>query len=108
MTPSDSVRILRVGTLGLTTGRWPVIGVHPDFVQREWPAPGFLREAPLGHRRWIVRYSDQDIALVEHEEEITPDADVLLEEDGAYGHEAAEKVLALATESSRGTRPGLQ
>ena len=92
LTPSDAIRAIRVGDLGLIRGKWPIIGHAASWTRSDWPMPTFVRRDPLSRRAWRVYHSDTDPNLVDREE--LEQYESTLEDDALYGAGAAELVLA--------------
>src|SRR5437016_3923009 len=85
--PSKAVLRLRFGDLGLINGKWPMIGMVPDWDRSQWRIPDFARRPP-GMRPVLVRYSDLDPMRVEAEYPIEDDSN--LPTDSSSGQEAVE------------------
>jgi len=95
----DAVLCIRVTSLGLIRGTWPIIG-HAEFWQRsEWPMPVFVR--PEGRRVWLVYYADDNPNRTEAEALAAPET-TGLGIDSLYGDGAAEFVLTQALTEGRG------
>ena len=89
--PSDAIRIIRVGDLGLIRGEWPIIGQANSWERSHWPMPPFARLDPLSRKAWRVYHSDSDPNLIDREE--PEQYESTLEDDGLFGAGAAELVL---------------
>ena len=89
--PSDAVRVLRVGDLGLIRGEWPIIGQTTSWKRSDWPMPPFVRRDPLSRRAWRVYHSDTDPNLIDREEPEPYES--ALEVEGLSGSVAAETKL---------------
>jgi hypothetical protein len=90
--PSDAVRRLRTGDLGLLNGNWIVIGDSDDWQRAAWPMPSFIRRADALQRAWRATYSEQDPSKLEREESVPYDTSGL-ESDSLYGYGATELLL---------------
>lgn len=93
--PSDAIRVLQVGDLGILEGQWQIVGSSPEWERSEWPIPPFARYELLTDRVWKVSYSDTNPNQVVQEEQIDP-KDVSFGRDALYGSEAAEIELTEA------------
>ena len=90
--PSDAVRRLRTGDLGLLNGNWNVIGHSAAWDRAEWPMPAFIRRADALQRAWRATYSEADPSKLEREESV-PYETAGLESDSLYGYGATELLL---------------
>src|SRR5581483_12073208 len=81
--PSDAIRAIRVGDLGLIRGKWPMIGHAASWTRSDWQMPTFIRRDPLSRRAWRVYHSDTDPNLIAREE--PEQYESTLEDDGLYG-----------------------
>lgn len=90
--PSDAIRVMRFGDLGLIKGQWPILGKlegwHPDH----WPIPEFGRREPTG-RAFRVIYSAEDLRGPVREEPISAEECDQLPRDALSGAGAVERVL---------------
>jgi hypothetical protein len=94
--------VLRIGDLGLVSGRWPITGNDPLWIRSDWPMPVFIRREILPpFRNWRVYYSDTDPNEV-IKEELEPSDRLELPEDILSGYGAAEiRLTKLLASSSR-------
>src|SRR5262245_29429759 len=60
LAPSDALRVMRFGDLGLTRGRWPILGRLDEWRPEDWPIPAFGRREPTG-RAFRVLYRAEDL-----------------------------------------------
>lgn len=90
--PSDAVRRLRTGDLGLVNGSWRIIGNSEIWDRKVWPMPSFIRRADSLKRAWRATYSEADPGKLEREESV-PYETVGLESDSLYGYGATELLL---------------
>ncbi|WP_198432657.1 immunity 26/phosphotriesterase HocA family protein [Burkholderia ubonensis] len=56
--PTDAIKCVRLGDLGMVNGEWPIIGASPGWAREDWPMPSFIKQDPLSNRVWLVRYAD--------------------------------------------------
>lgn len=65
LSPEQTVLRLRFGDLGLIDGKWPIVGLIPNWKRPHWPMPDFIRvEDRIGdERKYLVRYSDSDPSI---------------------------------------------
>lgn len=97
--PSDAILIAWFGPLGIEWGKWPLIPSTRPFRREEWPVPKFKRIDSLKPEKgWLVEYSQEVGGISESApvREIYCNARDLngLPDDGVYGYEAIEIVLA--------------
>lgn len=92
LSPSDAIKVICVGDLGLINREWKVIGELPNWDRSQWVVPQFVRREDITNRCWLVTYSDEDVNVIESEELLKKDR-VDLEDDSAWGHGAVEKML---------------
>jgi hypothetical protein len=85
---ADAVRVLRISSLRMVNGSWPILGVDQNWFRDQWPMPRFLRREPISNRTWIVEYSDSDPSNRISETRTHPDTK--LELDDLYGAGAVE------------------
>ncbi|MGH9182721.1 MAG: Imm26 family immunity protein [Acidimicrobiales bacterium] len=90
--PSDAVRVMRFGDLGLIKGQWPILGTLEGWDPEDWPIPAFGRREPSG-RAFRVIYSPEDLRGPVREEPITDDECDRLPRDALSGAGAVELVL---------------
>lgn len=90
--PSEAIRVMRFGDLGLVKGQWPVLGQRGEWQPDEWPIPDFGRREPTG-RAFRVIYSADDLRGPVREEPITDSACDKLPRDALSGSGAVERVL---------------
>jgi hypothetical protein len=58
---SNAVLVRRFGDLGMIRGKWPVLGVSPDWKAADWPLPDFVRFETDASRAWLVKYAEDDV-----------------------------------------------
>jgi hypothetical protein len=90
--PSEVIRVIRFGALGLIEGRWPVLGKLEDWEADDWPIPVFGRRDISG-RAFRVTYSGEDLTDPVREEPISEDECDTLPRDALGGAGAVERVL---------------
>lgn len=90
--PTEALRRLRVGDLGLLNGEWPVLGDALNWTREDWPMPTFVRRDDLSKRVWRVYYDDADPSQLEREEPVSHEISAL-ESAGLYGYGAVEILL---------------
>lgn len=91
--PGDAILVGKVGDLGLSQGKWPIVGPLPGWDRGEWPMPVFVRYEELTGRSFRVTYDDDDPNKVVREEQVEPGAAEQAPKDGLMGAGFAEKVL---------------
>lgn len=98
--PSDALRVIRFGDLGLVKKRWAILGKAKNWRQEDWPIPAFGRREPTG-RVFRVIYSADDLRGSSREEPISDEECDRLPRDALSGAGAVELVLTdiLASES---------
>lgn len=100
--PSDALRVMRFGDLGLVKKRWPVLGKAKEWNPEDWPIPAFGRREPTG-RAFRVIYSADDLRGPVREEPISDEECDRLPRDALSGAGAVELVLTeLLASGSRG------
>lgn len=100
--PSDALRVMRFGDLGLIKGQWPILGKLEDWRDEDWPIPPFGRREPTG-RAFRVIYSAGDLRGPAREEPISDEECDRLPRDALSGAGAVELVLTqLLASGSRG------
>lgn len=92
----DAVLVGKFGHLGLTQGRWPVLGRLVSWVRSDWPMPVLVRYEELTGRSFHVFYDDDDPAKLLREEQIRPGTAEQGPRDGLMGAGFVEKVLTEA------------
>jgi hypothetical protein len=92
LNPSAAVKVVRVGDLNLINGKWPIIGHWTEFSRSEWCFPKFLRSDEIGHRAWIVEYSEDDPGLAIAKLPVAFGTSQL-DDDAAFGAGAVELML---------------
>jgi Immunity protein 26 len=90
--PSDVIRVVRFGDLGLIEGRWPVLGKLEDWEPADWPMPVFGRRDISG-QAFRVTYPPEDLAAPTREEPISDGECDVLPRDALGGSGAVERVL---------------
>ena len=90
--PSDALKALRMGDMGLANGRWPVIGDDPHWQRELWRVPPFIRRSEPIRHAWRAVYPDADPSRPEREESI-PYETTGLEGDLLYGYGSIELLL---------------
>lgn len=94
LTPTDAIKVLMVGDLGLMNGEWKIIGELPNWNKSTWKFPNFVRREEFSGRIWLVTYSDDNPNLVLSEKKVTEEDVKNLERDSLFGYGAVEKVLS--------------
>ena len=90
--PSDAIRVMRFGDLGLIKGQWPILGKLEDWRPEDWPIPAFGRREPTG-RAFRVIYTAEDLRGPVREEPISDEECDRLPRDALSGAGAVELVL---------------
>jgi Immunity protein 26 len=80
--PEDAVLVGKFGHLGLTQGKWPILGQLNGWDRTKWPMPVFVRYEELTGRTFQVFYDDDDPATLLGEKQIEPAAAEQNPEDG--------------------------
>jgi Immunity protein 26 len=105
LSPQESILVVRFGHQALIEKKWPIIGKPPNWDRNLWPMPKFLRRESLTNRSWAVKYSEEDLAIVESETLIRGDLPNL-PRDRLSGDGAVETTLSqLLSESSPSNLP---
>ena len=91
--PGDAFMVRKFGHLGLTKGKWSVIGRLPGWERKDWPMPVFVRYEELTGRSFKVFYDDNDPNKLVREEEVDPGVGEHGPRDGLLGAVAVEKLL---------------
>jgi len=94
--PTDSIRILQIGDLGIINREWKVIGQIPGWERSEWTIPAFVRSEPISNRLWRVVYSDDDPSVVVSEELISKEIAARLDRNAVFGYGAVEREISKA------------
>jgi len=79
LTPSDAIKALRIGDLGLMNGEWPIIGQTANWQRSAWPMPRFIRRDELSQRAWYSYYSEDN------------PAELLKDEPAAWGASSVDR-----------------
>lgn len=90
---TDAVLVGTFGHLGLTQGKWPIVGRRDDWDRLAWPMPAFVRYEELTGRSFKVFYDDDDPNLLLREEQIAAGVEEHGPADGMMGAGYVEKVL---------------
>lgn len=91
--PADAVLVGMFGHLGLTQGKWPIIGHAEGWDRTAWPMPVLVRYEELTGRSFRVFYDDDDPGKLVREEPIPPGAAEQGHKDGLMGAGFVEKTL---------------
>jgi hypothetical protein len=91
--PADAVLVQKFGHLGLTQGKWPVLGQSDGWDRADWPMPVFIRHEQITGRTLRVFYDDNDPNNFLGEEQIPPGLSEQGPRDGLMGAGYAEKIL---------------
>jgi hypothetical protein len=91
---ADAVLVGRFGHLGLTQGKWHVLGRREGWNRADWPTPVFVRYEELTGRSFRVFYDDNDPTRVIREEQIAPGPDEQGPKDGLMGAGYVELALS--------------
>ncbi|MFA8388805.1 immunity 26/phosphotriesterase HocA family protein [Burkholderia ubonensis] len=87
--PTDAIKCVRLGDLGMVNGEWPIIGASPGWAREDWPMPSFIKQDPLSNRVWLVRYADSDPSQIEQEKLVSEEVGGL-EEESLCGYGSVE------------------
>ena len=90
--PSEAIRVLRFGDLGLIEKRWLVLGQVEGWNSNDWPIPAFGRREPTGGTFRVI-YSAEDLRGPAREEPISDEECDRLPRDSLSGAGAVELVL---------------
>jgi len=90
LTPGAAVLVGKFGHLGLTQGRWPIIGRLTGWDRAQWPMPTLIRFEELTGRTFRVHYDENDPNKVLREEQLAPHQSADGPEDGLMGPGFAE------------------
>ena len=91
--PDDAVLVRKFGHLGITQGKWPLIGRTVGWERRYWPTPVFVRYEELTGRSFRVYYDDNNPNKVIREEAVPPGEADQAPKDGLMGAGFAEGAL---------------
>ena len=58
LAPTAAILVSRFGDHGLHTGRWPVVGVVPNWDRMRWSLPQFVRAHDRSTSVYLVEYDD--------------------------------------------------
>jgi hypothetical protein len=90
----DAIMVVRMGTLGLSSGEWPVIGSVSKWDRESWPNRQFIRQDELSKRAWKVTYADDDQNKIVEEVPVPYESVDVLDRDRMYGDGAAAIALS--------------
>lgn len=91
--PGDAALVAMFGHLGLTQGKWPILGRVEGWDRADWPMPAFVRYEELTGRSFKVLYDDTDPNKLVREELIPPGEAEQGPKDGLLGAGYVEKAL---------------
>jgi Immunity protein 26 len=91
--PHDAILVGKFGHLGLTQGKWPILGRLDSWDRADWPMPVLVRYEELTGRSFHVFYDDDDPAKLLREEQIRPGTAEQGPKDGLMGAGFVETVL---------------
>jgi hypothetical protein len=91
--PEDAVLVGKFGHLGLTQGKWPILGQLNPWDRTKWPMPVFVRYEELTGRTFLVFYDADDPATVLAERQTESVAAEQNPKDGLMGAGYVEIVL---------------
>jgi Immunity protein 26 len=89
----DAVLVGKFGHLGITQGKWPILGRFDSWNRVEWPMPVFVRYEELTGRSYKVIYDDDDPNRVLREEPVSAGTAEQGPKDGLMGAGFVERVL---------------
>jgi hypothetical protein len=89
----DAVLIGKFGHLGITQGKWPILGRLEDWDRAAWPMPVLVRYEELTGRSFKVFYDDDDPNMLVREEQVAPGSEEQGPSDGLMGAGYVEIVL---------------
>lgn len=92
--PADAVLVGKFGHLGITQGKWPLLGQADGWDRRQWPTPVFIRYEELTGRSFHVFYDDDDPSRLLRKERIAPGEAEQAPRDGLMGAGFAENMLS--------------
>ncbi len=90
---SDAVLVGKFGHLGITQGRWPILGRLDDWDRAAWRMPVLVRYEELTGRSFKVFYEDDDPNMLVREEQVAPGAKEQGPSGGLMGAGYVENVL---------------
>ncbi|MGH9123476.1 MAG: Imm26 family immunity protein [Acidimicrobiales bacterium] len=93
LNPGDAILVAMFGHLGLTQGKWAILGRFDGWDRADLPMPAFVRYEELTGRSFRVFYADDDPNRLLREEKIVPGGGEEGPKDGLLGAGAVEKVL---------------
>lgn len=104
MKAADADLVGRFGHLGITQGKWSMVGRHLNWNRSDWPMPVFVRVEELSGRAFNVFYADEDPNRILREEPIQVGSGGE-PKDGLMGAGFVEKVLNTALGGNSGSSP---
>jgi hypothetical protein len=100
--PEEAVLVGMFGHLGITSGKWPLLGQLAGWQRDKWAMPEFCRYEELTGRSFRVTYAPDDPNKVIREDLVEPGVAEQLPKDRLMGAGAAEVHLtALLRDSIR-------
>ena len=90
---ADAPLVGKFGHLGITQGKWPLLGRLPGWERSDWPMPVLIRYEELTGRSFKVFYDDDDPSKLLREEQVAAGTDEQGPTDGLMGAGYVEKVL---------------
>lgn len=85
LSPQSAALVGKFGFLGFKTADWFLLGRDPEWDQREWPIPRFVRHEELTGRTYLVQYGP-DLGQAIGEELLAVGHTSVGPEDGLMGH----------------------
>jgi Immunity protein 26 len=68
---ADAVFVAKFGHLGITQGKWPLLGRLEGWRREDWPMPVFVRYEELTGRSFRVFYDENDPSKLVREEQVS-------------------------------------
>lgn len=92
--PEEAILRARLGDLYLAEGRWPRLGIDPEWKREEWPMPLFVTDVTGTDRFRITEYSEEDpnVTVTSEYVDYSPELEGM-ERDSLYGAGALEYEL---------------
>jgi hypothetical protein len=65
--PEDRICWGKFGHLGLVKGRWPLLGVDPNWNDEDWPIPSMVRVDEIAGIAFMSKYNDSTMKFISEE-----------------------------------------
>ena len=92
---TDAIWQTKFGYLGLRDGHWPILGGHEEWIQSEWPMPGFGNRTPPDELNlfWRIHYDNDNPLVMISRARISEAEFSTLPKDGFAGQQYVEGIL---------------